>query len=145
MKKYIVVTVATLFFGAYLSAAMPEGTPTARRQATVNFWKTVKTALEKEGYQADSPELKRAEKNLHRAKNRLSSFRSFYAPRGTRPERHHRGQEKARHAEKARHVRGAGKKETREAKASTKRAIKDKAKKAGSWWNRTKAEVGRLV
>lgn len=143
MKKFIV---AALFFGAYLSAAVPATERAARRQETVDFWKTVKTALEKEGYKSDSPFLKRSERYLRRAENRLGSLGAFYATRAARPERHHRAKETARHAKKAHHVRGAAKKETVAAKAPTKRPskVKGKAKKA-SWWNRAKAEVERVV
>ena len=150
MKKLFIVGSMAMLFGANAFGAVTAAERTAKRQATVNYWKTVRTALAAQGIKEGTPEMKRTERNLRQAEHRRDNLGSFYAIRGARPTRR---EEAARHARKAgKHVRGARKEATSKApvkSVSVKSTAKKAAPRKGGWLSRTyekaKAEVQKLA
>jgi hypothetical protein len=144
MKKQLIL--ASILCGAQAFAAVTAEQRMAKRQATFNYWKTVKTCLAAQGYAEDSPEMIRTNRNLHRAENRLTTLGSFYEPRSARPKREG---EAPRHAKKARkgrkHVRGSKKEASTKAKPAATKAAPNKEGWLSRTYHKAKAEAEKLV
>ena len=61
MKKLFIVGNMAILFGTNAFGAITAAERTAKRQATVDYWKTVRTALVAQGIKEGSPEMKRTE------------------------------------------------------------------------------------